>query len=52
MSIGTDVSLPEFDLEIYEIAIEFGNNEEDALDIAITAAEEFEPLDADNLGLV
>lgn len=49
MSNGTDVSLPEFDLEIYEIAIEFGSNEEDALEVAISAAERFKPLDADNL---
>lgn len=52
MNNGTDVSLPEFDLEIYEIGVEFGSSEEDALEVAITAAEQFEPLDADNLGLV
>ena len=42
---GTDVSLPEFDLEIYEMAIEFGSSEEDALEVAIAATDDFEPLD-------
>lgn len=51
MTNRTDVDLPEFDLEIYEIAIEFGSSEEDALDIAITAIDDFETIDADNLGL-
>ena len=51
MANGTDVDLPEFDLEIYEIAIEFGSSDEDALDIAITATDDFEALDIDNLGL-
>lgn len=49
---GTDsFNLPEFDLEIYEIAIEFGSSEEEALDIAITANDDFETIDVDNLGL-
>ena len=47
----TDVDLPEFDLEIYEIAIEFGSSEGDALDIAITATDDFEALDIYTLGL-
>lgn len=51
MANGTDVDLFEFDLKIYEIAIEFGSSEEDALDIAITATDDFEVLDIDNLGL-
>ena len=51
MTNRTDVELPEFDLDIYEIAIEFGSSEEDALDIAITATGDFEALDIDNLGL-
>ena len=50
MANGTDVDLPEFDLDIYEIAIEFGSSEGDALDIAITATDDFEALDIDNLG--
>ena len=51
MANGTDVNLPEFDLDIYDTAIELGSSEGDALDIAITAADDFEVLDIDNLGL-
>lgn len=49
---GTDsFNLPEFDLEVYEIAIEFGSSEEEALEVAFAATNDFEPLDTDNLGL-
>ena len=51
MDNGTDVELPEFSLDIYEVAIELGSSEEDALEIAITAADDFEALDKDTLGL-
>ena len=51
MANGTDVNLPEFDLDIYGIAVELGSSEEDALDIAITATDDFETVDADNLGI-
>ena len=51
MANGTDVNLPKFDLDIYGIAVELGSSEEDALDIAITATDDFETVDADNLGI-
>ena len=51
MTNRTDVDLPEFDLDIYETAIELGSSEVDALDIAITATDDFEVLDIYTLGL-
>ena len=51
MANGTEVDLPEFDLDIHGIAIELGSSEGDALDIAITAADDFEVLDIYNLGI-
>ena len=51
MANGTDVNLPEFDLDIYGIAIDLGSSEGDALDIAITATNDFEVLDIYTLGL-
>lgn len=49
---GTDsFNLPEFDLEVFEIALEFGSSEEGAWEVAVEATNDFEPLDTDNLGL-
>lgn len=51
MTNRTDVNLPKFDLEIYETAIELGESEEEAFEVAIEAMSDFEPLDSEHLGL-
>lgn len=47
---GTDsFNLPEFDLEVFEIALELGSSEEGAWEVAVDATNDLEPLDIDNL---